>query len=315
MRLAPHDANPYRGTGYELVGFIDDNPAYAGSTVEGIPVLGNQESLLPMAQALQIDEVIVAITHRHAIGDTLFDDLLRCRELGIHLSTMSTLYERLLGRVPVQHVGRDLTMALPSADASYHRLFALVKRLIDLAVGVAGLGVLALVIPCVALANRVGSPGPLFYRQVRVGRHGQPFQVIKFRSIIPDAEAVSGAVWASTGDDRITPVGRFLRRTRLDELPQFVNILRGEMSLIGPRPERPEFVEQLAATIPFYRARHAVRPGLTGWAQVQFRYGNSEDDARIKLEYDLYYVKHASFLLDLRIALQTAPVMLLAKGH
>lgn len=315
MKVAPHDANPFRGTGYELVGFIDDNPAFAGSTVEGIPVLGNQESLLPMARALEIDEVIVAITHRHAIDDTLFDDLLRCREQGIHLSTMSDLYERLLSRVPVQHVGRDLTMALPSADASYHRLFSVVKRLIDLLAGAAGLVVLAVVIPFVALANRMGSPGPLFYRQVRVGRHGRPFQVLKFRSMIPDAEAASGAVWASAGDARITPVGRFLRRTRVDELPQLINVLRGEMSLIGPRPERPEFVEQLAATIPFYRARHAVRPGLTGWAQVQFRYGNSADDARIKLEYDLYYVKRASFLLDLRIALQTVPVMLLAKGH
>jgi lipopolysaccharide/colanic/teichoic acid biosynthesis glycosyltransferase len=139
--------------------------------------------------------------------------------------------------------------------------------------------------------------------------------MLKFRSMIPDAEAASGAVWASDGDERITPVGRFLRRTRLDELPQLINVLRGEMSIIGPRPERPEFVEQLAEAIPFYRARHAVRPGLTGWAQVQYRYGSSVDDARIKLEYDLYYVKHISALLDLRIALQTIPVMLLFKGH
>ncbi len=315
MQVAPHDANPYRGTGYELVGFIDDNPTFAGHTVEGIPVLGGQESLLPMARALEIDEVILAITHRHAIDEALFDDLLRCREQGIHLSIMSDLYERLLGRVPVQHVGRDLTMALPSADAAYHRLFGAVKRLIDLAAALLGLALLAPVVPVVAVANRLASPGPLFYRQTRVGCHGQPFQVLKFRSMIPDAEAASGAVWASNGDDRITPVGRFLRRTRLDEIPQFVNILRGEMSLIGPRPERPEFVEQLAQTIPFYRARHAMRPGLTGWAQVQYRYGSSVDDARIKLEYDLYYVKHASFLLDLRIALQTVPVMLLFKGQ
>lgn len=206
-------------------------------------------------------------------------------------------------------------MVLPSAGSAYHRLYGGVKRLIDLLAGLLGLAVLGVVVPCVALANRVSGPGPLFYRQVRTGQSGQPFQVIKFRSMIPDAEAASGAVWARDGDERITPVGRFLRRTRLDELPQVVNVLRGEMSLIGPRPERSEFVEQLAEAVPFYRARHAVRPGLTGWAQVQYRYGSSVDDTRIKLEYDLCYVKHASILLDLRIALQTVPVMLLAKGQ
>jgi exopolysaccharide biosynthesis polyprenyl glycosylphosphotransferase len=315
MRVAPHDANPYRGTGYELVGFIDDNPALGGQTIENIPVLGGAESLVPMAQALEINEVILAITHRHAIDQALFDDLLRCRELGIHLTPMTDLYERLLGRVPVQHVGRDLSMALPSADSAYHRLYSVVKRLIDILSALVGLALLAIAAPLVLLANRVGSPGPLYYRQTRVGRGGRPFQVIKFRSMVPDAEAESGAVWASAGDDRITPVGRFLRRTRIDELPQFINVLRGEMSLIGPRPERPEFVEQLAEGIPFYRARHAVRPGLTGWAQVQYRYGSSVDDARIKLEYDLYYVKHISVLLDLRIALQTVPVMLQFKGR
>lgn len=315
MQVAPHDANPYRGTGYELVGFIDDDPAFAGSTVQDIPVLGGQESLVPMAQALEINEVILAITHRHAIDQALFDDLLRCRELGIHLSTMSDLYERLLGRVPVQHVGRDLYMALPSADSASLRLYSGVKRLVDVVAALLGLALLAVVAPLVALANRWGSPGPLFYHQARVGQGGVPFQVFKFRSMIPDAEAASGAVWAAANDDRITPVGRFLRRTRLDELPQFINVLKGEMSLIGPRPERPEFVEQLAETIPFYRARHALRPGLTGWAQVQYRYGSSVDDARIKLEYDLYYVKHVSALLDLRIALQTVPVMLMFKGH
>ncbi len=315
MQVAPNDANPYRGTGYALVGFIDDNPALAGSLVHDIPVLGGQESLVPLAQTLEINEVILAITHRHAIDQALFDDLLRCRELGIGLSTMSDLYERLLGRVPVQHVGRDLYMALPSANSAYHRLFGAIKRLIDIVGSLVGLAALAVAAPLIALANRVSSPGPLLYRQERIGRGGRPFEMIKFRSMIPDAEAHSGAVWAADGDERITPVGRFLRRTRLDELPQVINVLRGEMSIIGPRPERPEFVEHLADTIPFYRARHAVRPGLSGWAQVQYRYGNSVDDARIKLEYDLYYVKHAGLLLDLRIALQTIPVMLTFKGH
>lgn len=315
MQIAPHDANPYRGTGYELVGFIDDDPKLGGSLVAGIPVLGGAQSLVPLAQALKINEVILAITHRHAIDQTLFDDLLRCQELGIQLCTMADLYERLLNRVPVQHVGRDLSMALPFGRSGYHRLFNVIKRLIDLAASLLGLAALAAVALPVAVANQLCCPGPLFYSQERVGRGGGVFRIFKFRTMIPNAEAQSGAVWAAHKDPRITPVGRFLRRTRLDELPQVVNVLRGEMSLIGPRPERPEFVQQLAATIPFYRARHAVRPGLTGWAQVQYHYGSSVDDAQIKLEYDLYYVKYASFLLDLRIVLQTIPVMLLFRGR
>lgn len=314
LSVAPNDANPFRGTGYDLVGFIDDDPKLAGASIEEVPVLGGRQVLAPMAKALQVDEVILAITHRHAIQEELFDALLQCRELGIRVTTMSTIYERLLGRVPVEHVGRDLSMALPMQDTATERFFGVVKRLIDLALALAGLVVLALAVPLLALGNALTSPGPLFYRQERVGRGGRRFQVVKFRSMVPDAEKTTGAVWASAHDQRITPLGRLLRKTRLDELPQVVNVLRGEMSIIGPRPERPEFVEELARAIPFYRARHAVRPGITGWAQVQYRYGNSTDDARIKLEYDLYYVKHASLLLDLRIMLLTIQVMLQFRG-
>lgn len=315
MQMAPHDANPYRGTGYQFLGFIDDNCDLHGGRIQGIPVLGGRDVLVPMAQALNVDEIIVAITHRHAIADELFDDLLRCRELGMRITTMSELYERLLARVPVQHVGRDLSTVLPQSDTVGQRFFAVGKRAGDIATSLLGLAVLMLVAPLVALANAYSSPGPLFYYQRRVGRHGRVFQCIKFRSMIPNAEQHTGAVWCKADDCRITPVGRFLRMTRLDELPQFINVLRGEMSVVGPRPERPEFVEDLARTIPFYRARHAVRPGITGWAQVQYRYGNTVDDARVKLEYDLYYVKNANLLLELRILLKTASVMLQFKGQ
>jgi exopolysaccharide biosynthesis polyprenyl glycosylphosphotransferase len=314
LRSAPHDANPFRGTGYQIAGFIDDDPACQGCTVEGIPVLGDQSSLVEMAQAYGAREIILAITHRHAMSPGLLDALLRCRELGLRVVTMATVYERLTGRVPVDHVGEDLQMVVPMDDRVGERVYDLLKRGIDLASALAGLVVIGLVIPPIALSNALSSPGPLFYRQKRVGRGGRVFEVIKFRSMRPDAERATGAVWASTGDDRITPVGRWLRKTRIDELPQLVNILRGEMSLIGPRPERPEFVDRLAQTIPFYRARHAVRPGITGWAQICYRYGSSHEDARVKLEYDLYYVRHVSPFLDLSIALQTLPVMLQGKG-
>jgi lipopolysaccharide/colanic/teichoic acid biosynthesis glycosyltransferase len=171
------------------------------------------------------------------------------------------------------------------------------------------------VVPCVALANRIWCPGPLFYHQERVGKGGKRFSVVKFRSMVLDAEADSGAVWACDGDTRVTPVGRVLRRTRLDELPQMWNVLRGEMSLVGPRPERPEFVADLLRQVPFYQARHAVRPGVTGWAQVRYGYGSSVQDALVKLQYDLYYIKHQSLYLELSILVKTAAEMLRFRGR
>ncbi len=315
LRTAPVEANPFRGTGYELVGFVDDNPDYAEARVEGVPVLGGREELVSLAQSLEVDEVILAITHRHAIAPELFAALLRCRELGLRVTTMSTLYERLLGRVPIDHVGRDLQVVVQMEDSAGERLYSVAKRGFDLIFALLGLAAMGLLLPFIALANALFSPGPLFYRQKRVGRTGHTFDLLKFRSMVPNAEQETGPVWASDRDPRVTPLGRLLRRTRLDELPQFLNILRGDMSLIGPRPERPEFVEQLESELPFYRARHAVRPGLTGWAQVRYTYGNCIQDARVKLEYDLYYVKHAGFYLDLLIMLQTIPVMLQFKGN
>jgi len=315
LRSAPaDDANPYRGTGYQPVGFVDDAPTLQGTDVAGLPVLGTADDLVTLAQALQVDEIVLAITHRHAIRTGLFDALLRCRELGFRLTTMAVLYERLLGRVPVDHIGHDLAMVVPMGDTAHERAYQVLKRLFDLGCALLGLVALGGLIPIVALCNGLTSPGPLFYRQRRVGRGGRIFEVIKFRSMVPNAEEKTGAVWADRDDDRITFIGRLLRRTRLDELPQVINVLRGEMSVIGPRPERPEFVEELAQVLPFYRARHAVRPGITGWAQVEYEYGNSVDDARVKLEYDLYYVKHAGVLLDTRILLKTLPVMLSMRG-
>jgi lipopolysaccharide/colanic/teichoic acid biosynthesis glycosyltransferase len=216
--------------------------------------------------------------------------------------------------VPVLHVGHNLEEAFPIQDDVSVRLNTIFKRVTDVTAALVGLAALALVLPWVALANRLGSPGSLFYRQVRVGRGGRRFAIYKLRSMVPDAEAGTGAVWAAQDDSRVTPVGRWLRRTRLDELPQMINVLRGEMSIIGPRPERPEFVEQLAQEIPFYRARHGLRPGVTGWAQVQYAYGRTIEDARIKLEYDLYYVRHASPLLDLQILFRTVAIALQMKG-
>lgn len=308
------EPNPYHGTGYQLVGFIDDDPARRSDAIEGVAVLGDYEALVQLAKQLRVDEIILAITHRHAITEEMFDALLRCRETGLRVVTMATVYERLTGRVPIDHVGRDLEMVVPTSDNAGERFYHMMKRVIDILISLIGIVTTAVVAVPVWLVNKRASPGPLFYKQRRVGQGGKIFEIYKFRSMRPDAEKGTGAVWARKNDDRITPAGRILRKTRLDELPQFINVLKGEMSFIGPRPERPEFVNALSLILPFYRARHAVKPGITGWAQIRYGYGSSNQDAHAKLEYDLYYVKHASPLLDMMIILQTVPVMLLAKG-
>ena len=315
LRAVGGAPNPYRGSGYSLIGYIDDNPDFLGEMLAGLPVLGNRHALLTVAKTQHIDEIILAITHHHAIADELFDVLIRCAEVGFRVTTLPTFYERVLGRVPVEHIGRNLDSVLQMQESAGYRFYQVFRRVADLLLALSGLVLLGCVIPCVALANALSSRGPLFYRQTRVGQGGEPFTIIKFRSMVPDAEQHTGAVWARADDDRITPFGRLMRRLRLDELPQVINILRGEMSFIGPRPERPEFVQQLTRTIPFYRARHAVRPGLTGWAQVQYRYGESDDDARIKLEYDLYYVKRSGPWLDMQILFRTLAVVLQLKGR
>ncbi|RYE18053.1 MAG: sugar transferase, partial [Sphingobacteriaceae bacterium] len=210
--------------------------------------------------------------------------------------------------------GSVLAVAMPIVQKPTHRFYLVLQRGFDILGALVGCVLLALVIPWVWLANCIGSPGPLFYCQERVGKGGRPFQIVKFRSMRTDAEKF-GAVWAQENDPRITPVGRLLRGSRLDEMPQFWNILRGDMSLIGPRPERPHFVSQLTREIPFYRVRHAVKPGLTGWAQVRYRYGASVEDSLVKLQYDLFYIKRQSLLLDAEVVFKTIPIILGFKGR
>lgn len=315
LACRPKRGNPYAGSGYQMIGFVDDDLVKEGTIVEGMPVLGSRHDLLRLVEEHGIDLLVVAITDPPRVCPELFQILLDCRERGIALESMVSLYERFTGKVSVEHAGRNLYVVMPQTNSPVMHLFWAGKRLLDIFAGTCGLVALTLIAPFVALANAIWSPGPLFYRQVRVGKGGKAFQMFKFRSMIPAAEKGSGAVWAREDDDRITPVGRFLRLSRLDELPQFWNVLKGEMSLIGPRPERPEFVSQLIEEVPFYQARHAVRPGLTGWAQVRYRYGCSVKDALVKLQYDLYYIKRQSVYLELSIMVKTVTVVLGLKGR
>jgi exopolysaccharide biosynthesis polyprenyl glycosylphosphotransferase len=298
--------------GYEFVGFVDDDPDKQGQQIAGIPVLGNRSSLAQEVKRRRINEVILAITHD--VHDDLFRALMNCYEHGVVIRPMSLFYEDTLGRIPVEHLGQQSLLVPFWSDVSLPTFYRVSKRLLDILIALLGLTLLVIILPITALAIYLNSPGPIFYAQERAGKAGRGFRVFKFRSMVPDAEVDGQAVWASKDDRRITRVGKFLRRTRLDELPQLYNVLRGEMSIVGPRPERPEFIASLQTQIPFYRARLSVKPGLTGWAQIQYHYVNSLEGALIKLEYDLYYVKYRSMVLDLLIIFRTIRVILLFKG-
>ncbi|GAB4434849.1 MAG: exopolysaccharide biosynthesis polyprenyl glycosylphosphotransferase [Anaerolineae bacterium] len=296
---------------YEIVGLIGA-PEQVGRKLEGAPVLGSGRELAEIAMRENAREVIVA-THRELPAD-VFEGIMDCYERGITITPMPLLYERLTGRVPVEHVGNQWAIVLPLKENSLFNLYPVFKRLLDVALASIGLGVFALMLPVIVVAMQLDSPGPVFYVQERLGKAGRVFRVFKLRSMIPDAEKDSGPLWATENDPRITAVGRILRKTRLDELPQLLNVLRGEMSMIGPRPERPEFVAALADDIPFYRTRLVVKPGLTGWAQVRYRYGSTRHDALVKLQYDLYYIRHQSLLLDMVILFRTIGKVLTFQG-
>jgi exopolysaccharide biosynthesis polyprenyl glycosylphosphotransferase len=295
----------------EVLGFADDDPALRNESVEGAPVVAASSDLVEAARELGATELVLAITHR--VHRDLFAALMDAREQGLAITPMPLLYEEVTGRVPVEHIADQWAVALPLDPAAARGAYPLVSRTVDLAFSLVGLAILALLLLPVAPLIKLGSAGPVFYRQTRVGRGGRPFRLLKLRTMVADSEP-EGPVWAEPGDPRITPVGRWLRRARIDELPQLVNVVRGEMSIVGPRPERPEFVARLADQIPFYRARHAVRPGLTGWATINQGYAGSTEQALVKLQYDLYYIKHQSVYLDAYIMIRTAAAVVRLGG-
>jgi len=297
---------------YEIVGFVDDDPTKQNQLISGLPVLGGRKDLVHLVKQTEAKEVVVAITNE--VHAELFQALMDCQEQGVEIRPMPAVYEEVLGRVPVEHLGQKWFLAPLWTNGGMPTLYGAAKRLIDVGLALLGLGLLLPLLPIIGLANRLSGPGPLFYVQQRIGKRGQVFRMFKLRSMIPDAEQEGEAVWATEDDPRVTRVGRFLRRTRLDELPQLLNVLKGEMSIVGPRPERPQFVEELQELIPFYRTRLSAKPGVTGWAQIKYPYGNSVRDALVKLQYDLYYIKRQSLLLDALIILRTVKVMLTFRG-
>jgi sugar transferase (PEP-CTERM system associated) len=295
----------------KLQGFVNGASAAAHEPMLfGHPILGPATALETIAQERAISRIVVALEDRR--GALPIRELVTLKVQGLRVVDATTELSALTGRV-------SLRATKPSwlvFSDGFHRSKwnEVLKRVLDLSFGILGLVLSLPLMAAVALAVRLDSKGPILYRQLRVGRMGKCFHVLKFRSMITDAEKHTGARWAHENDPRVTRIGRFLRKYRLDELPQFWNVIRGDMSFVGPRPERPEFVRELRKEIPYYDERHSVRPGLTGWAQVQYSYGASIEDAFNKLEYDLFYLKNMSFIFDLAIVFQTIRIVIGGRG-
>jgi sugar transferase (PEP-CTERM system associated) len=295
---------------YEIKGFLDDDPAMLGKT-RSAAVMGTCDQLREIAQRVGAHTAILAIPNNRS--KKLIRNILDARMQGINIRDMADVYEQLTGRIPVRNIGDQWLLFAEGFYVLHKEYIQKIKRLFDLIASGLLLSLTAPMIGLTALAIRMDSRGPVFYRQQRVGRGQKVFTIYKFRSMRQDAE-IGKARWAAERDPRVTRVGRFLRLTHIDEIPQIWNIFKGDMSLVGPRPERPEFVEVLENEIPYYFVRYTVRPGITGWAQVSYRYGASIEDAKNKLEFDLYYIKNMSLFLDFKILLRTIGVVLLGDG-
>lgn len=297
---------------FHLVGLIDDDMEKQGQVISGVPVLGSNTRLMDVVEREAISDIIVAIMG--PMRGQMFQALLDAQERGVEIVRMPVAYEELLNRLPIQHLEADWILRSFVDAIRISGTYRLSKRALDVLGAVVGLGIFLLLLPGISLAILIESGRPIFFVQERLGRGGQVFHAWKLRTMRQDAEADGQAHWAEEGDPRATAIGRILRRAHLDEFPQFLNVLRGEMSLVGPRPERPQLVEDLVREIPFYRARLLVKPGITGWAQVNYGKGASVQGSAEKLEYDLFYIKHRNLVLDLWIILRTMGAVLGLRG-
>lgn len=293
--------------GWKVIGYLREE---GGAGMKRTPDLGTITEVGRVAAESHPDRIVVGLSERRT--RLPMDDLLRLRLSGTPVEEVGATYEQAFGRVSVRELRPAQLVFAP--EIGPNRVNAQLQNLYSLLIALIGLAIAWPVMLLVALLVKLSSPGPVLFRQTRTGKNDREFVLYKFRSMRADAEKLTGAVWAKRDDPRITGLGKWLRKLRLDELPQLFNVLKGDMSIVGPRPERPEFVEQLSAKIPFYRQRHCVKPGITGWAQINHKYGDTIEDTVIKLEYDLYYIKNLSPALDFYIMFHTAKVMLLSRG-
>src|SRR3990172_9286401 len=293
---------------YVLSGFVDCeiNPAL----VPLVNIVGSGDELYATAKRERAHKIVVSLSDRR--GALPLKDMLNCKFSGIEVVDAPTMYEQVTGKLLIENITPSWFIFSDGFRTSFTR--RIVKRIFDVLLAVCWLVLSLPIALLVALTIRLESKGPVFFRQVRIGEKEKKFMLYKFRTIREDAESATGAVWAQKDDPRVTRLGKYLRKFRLDEIPQLYNVLVGDMSFIGPRPERPEFVEKLKEAIPYYSERHCVKPGITGWAQIKYPYGASVEDSTEKLRYDLYYIKNTSMPLDLLILLETSKVILFGRG-
>jgi exopolysaccharide biosynthesis polyprenyl glycosylphosphotransferase len=299
-------SNPH----YLVKGFLATDERKTATSLLEIP-LSELESYV---KEHAISEIVVANSSRKTMDVALYGLLLKLLENGVVIRQYDDVYESATYRLPIHFDDKELYKFFPFSRSNQNKLYQLYTRIFDVVFAIIGLLSLIVFLPFVFLFNLIWNKGPLFYKQERMGRNGVPFNIVKLRTMVVNAEQ-NGAVFASNNDSRITAFGKLLRKSRLDEMPQFINVLKGEMALIGPRPERPVFVEKIAASIPMYQTRHVIKPGLTGWAQVNYSYGENLDDSLMKLRYDLYYIKHRSLFLDINIIVKTLSTVLFFRGQ
>ena len=299
---------------YKIIGFVNvdtnEKEIEAYHYVQHI----KREDLFSFVKENGVSEIVIASQKTEGITADLYQQLLHLLELGNIIREYTQVYESKTYRIPVQYMSRDFYRFFPFSRSNQNKLYLLVVRIFEIVVSLSGLVVGSLLFPLILIGNAIGNRGHLFYSQERVGKDGTIFKILKFRTMVKNAET-NGAVFTTTNDSRVTVFGKFLRKTRIDEFPQFINILKGDMAVIGPRPERPVFVKEIAEIMPFYETRHIIKPGLTGWAQVNDAYGETIEDSLIKLQYDLYYIKHRSIYLDLNISFKTITTVLFYRGQ
>jgi exopolysaccharide biosynthesis polyprenyl glycosylphosphotransferase len=299
---------------YYLVGLLDDDPTLQSKKVFDYSVVGDSRRLLEIVDEENITDIIVAISGK--IKPRMFRMILDAQEQGVEITRFPTAFETLTGRIPVQYLEADWMIRSFVDENTPNSFYEFTKRIMDIIGGFLGSVLFVFVIvPIVSIATLIDSGWPIFFSQTRVGKGGRNYTIFKFRTMVLDAEKDGNPILAQEKDDRVTRWGRFMRKVRLDETPQFLNVLKGDMSLVGPRPERPELMEHFQKHIPFYRARVLDKPGITGWAQVNFDYAATLDEMVTKLEYDLYYIKHRSLRLDLIILLRTIGTVIGFKGR
>ncbi len=298
---------------FRVIGLIDDDPQKANTVVCGVPVIGSHEQMITAIYENGISDIVLAITGE--ISGQMFQSLLSAQELGLVLTTMPIIYEETLGRVPIFLLEAEWVVRSFVEHTRASTFYQVSKRIMDFIGGLIGSILTTIALPFIALAILIDSGRPIFFVQERVGRGGEPYGMIKFRTMVQDAEADGRVTTTHTNDARITRVGNILRKTHLDEIPQFYNVLKGDMSLVGPRAERSELVAVFQEHIPFYRARLLVKPGLSGWAQVNYGYAETVEETATKLEYDLYYIEHRTLWMDISIIMRTVGTMVGFKGR